>query len=114
VPEPDGASSKVTSSELPSVAVSSAGCVQRKVNSRGGSTASTVIGTAWARGLSPSAHTNSPVAPGVGWTSDSAYHHSRMCSGRLITPNTTSGGASMWTSRSMTAYSMGTSRYRNH
>src|SRR3954468_9572193 len=45
VPSPDGVRSKVTSSELPAAAISSAGCVQRNENVCGGRTSTTVKGT---------------------------------------------------------------------
>ena len=52
-------------------------------------------------------HASSATAPGVGDRSVSApFHHSRMCSGLLITSNTISGDASTWISRSMLPNSM--------
>ena len=105
VPAPDGTRSKVTSSELPGAAASSAPWTQRKANRRGGSTSSTVIGTV-VGSAPPAPNTSSPTAPGLGSRCASSGHHSLRCSGLLITSKTTSGEAATWISRSMLPYSM--------
>ncbi len=106
MPPPDGASSNVTSNELDGVGVSPGPCVQRNEKRWGGWTSITVIGTTSTLPDASSRHVSSLVEPATGSISVSALHQSRMCSGLLMTSNTTSGEASMWTSRSMVPYSM--------
>ena len=83
----------MTSSELPSPATWSAGCVQRKVNDRGGRASTTVNGTT-APSAAGSPKTISPTAPGTGSYLASSGHHSLRCSGLLTTSKTISGVAS--------------------
>jgi hypothetical protein len=92
VPPPDGVSSKVTSSELPSTAGSPGGmrpaegehsaAARRDHDGHRDDVGSGIV-TVGPHQL--------PGGAGRRSTSDSAYHHSRTCSGLLITSNTTSG-----------------------
>ena len=83
----------MTSSELPSAATSSAGCVQRNENVRGGRASTTVNGTT-APPASRSPKTISPADPGVGSYRASSGHHCLRWSGLLTTSKTISGDAS--------------------
>ena len=82
VPSPAGTSSKVTSSDLSGIAASG---IQRNANLRGGSASITVNGVTCARGVVSSPQTSSPTPPVTASKSESAPHHSRMCSGLLTT-----------------------------